>query len=112
MKLIVAMIRPETLPAIQDALADARVRLSSVGEVSDLRRKEASVYRGSEYRTSRVRLRLEVAVDEDSAVDEVVEAILRGAGAIGGRGGEEIFVMNVDTYRATAPRSMAASSRG
>jgi nitrogen regulatory protein PII len=101
MKLIVAMIRPETLLAVQEALSDTEGRLMSAGEVSDLRRPQANVYRGSQYRVSRVRLRLEIVVRNESLVDGVVEAIARGAG------GEDIFVMNLDDYRATPARAGA-----
>jgi nitrogen regulatory protein PII len=107
MKLIVAMIRPETLSTVQEALSDTGGRLMSVGEVSDLRRPQANVYRGSQYRISRVRLRLEIVVANETQVDEVVEAISRGAGTSGpGRwGGEDVFVMNLDDYRSTPSRA-------
>jgi nitrogen regulatory protein PII len=107
MKLIVAMIRPETLLAVQEALSDTDAHLMSVGEVSDLRRPHANVYRGSQYRVSRVRLRLEIVVTAEEFVDEVVSAIARGAGTNGsGRwGGEDVFVMNLDDYRPTASRA-------
>lgn len=107
MKLIVAMIRPETLLAVQEALADTEARLMSVGEVSDLRRPQANVYRGAQYRTSRVRLRLEIVVTNEAQVDEVVDSIARGAGTSGvGRwGGEDIFVMNLDDHRPAPSRA-------
>jgi len=113
MKLIVAMIRPEALPAVQEALVDTEARLASVGEVSDLRRPEPNVYRGSQYRTSRIRLRLEIMLENDAAVDEVVQTILRAAGAGGGRwSGEDLFVMNVDSYRPALAGSAAGALRG
>ena len=107
MKLIVAMIRPETLLAVQEALSDTEARLMSVGEVSDLRRPQANVYRGSQYRISRVRLRLEIVVATETMVGEVVEAIASGAGSSGaGRsGGEDVFVMNLDDYRSAPARA-------
>jgi nitrogen regulatory protein PII len=114
MKLIVAMIRPETLSAVQEALSDTEARLMSVGEVSDLRRPQANVYRGAQYRISRMRLRLEIVVGNETAVDEVVEAITRGAGTSGlGRwGGEDVFVMNLDDYRSTPSRARECAARG
>jgi len=108
MKLIVAMIRPETLLAVQEALADTEARLMSAAEVSDLRRPQANVYRGSQYRISRVRLRLEIVVADQEAVDRVVEAIGRGAGSNGSGpwGGEDVFVMDLDAYH-SAPAKAA-----
>ncbi|HUP03220.1 MAG TPA: P-II family nitrogen regulator [Bryobacteraceae bacterium] len=115
MKLIVALIRPETLLAVQDALAEVSeqvpTRLASVAEVSDLRRPEANVYRGSQYRKTRTRLRLEIMVEVDSAVDRVIEAILRGSGAGLGRSGDDIFVMRVDDWRLAAVRTTAAAAQ-
>jgi nitrogen regulatory protein PII len=107
MKLIVAMIRPETLLAVQEALSETEARLMSVGEVSDLRRPQANVYRGAQYRTSRVRLRLEIVVEDQTLVDETVEAIARGAGSgsLGPWGGEDVFVMNLDDYRSAPSRT-------
>lgn len=107
MKLIVAMIRPETLLAVQEALAGTEARLMSAGEVSDLRRPQANVYRGSQYRISRVRLRLEIVVAGQAAVDEVMEAIGRGAGTNGsGRwSGEDVLVMDLDAYHSAPSRA-------
>jgi nitrogen regulatory protein PII len=107
------MIRPETLLAVQEALADTEARLMSAGEVSDLRRPQANVYRGSQYRVSRVRLRLEIVVADQAAVDETMEAISRGAGTNGtGRwGGEDVFVMDLDAYH-SAPAKAACAMAG
>lgn len=113
MKLIVAMIRPETLLAVQEALADTEARLMSAAEVSDLRRPQANVYRGSQYRISRVRLRLEIVVPDREAVDQALEAIGRAAGGNGAGpwGGEDVFVMDLDAYR-SAPAMAACAMRG
>jgi nitrogen regulatory protein PII len=113
MKLVVAMIRPETLVAVQEALADTEARVMSASEVTDLRRPQANVYRGSQYRISRVRLRLEIVVADQQAADEAVEAIGRGAGAnaAGPWGGEDVFVMDLDAYHA-APAKAAYAMHG
>jgi len=113
MKLIVAMIRPETLLAVQEALAETEARLMSAAEVSDLRRPQAIVYRGTQYRVSRVRLRLEIVVANQEAVDEALEAIGRGAGAnrAGPWGGEDVFVMDLDAYH-SAPAKAAVAMHG
>jgi nitrogen regulatory protein PII len=112
MKLVVAMIRPETLPAVQEALADTQARLMSVGEVSDLRRPQANVYRGAPYRVSRVRLRLEIVLGNETPVDEVVAAVSRGAGGSGRWGGEDLFVLNLDDYRSAPPRTAECAMCG
>jgi nitrogen regulatory protein PII len=114
MKLIVATIRPETLSGVQEALAaaaeeGAQSRITSACEVSDLRRPERNVYRGSQYGISRLRLRLEIVVENDGAVDRVVDAVVSVAGMNGGRwNGEDLFVMNVDSYRPVARGARAA----
>jgi nitrogen regulatory protein PII len=107
MKLIVAMIRPETLLAVQDALSGTEARLMSAGEVSDLRRPQANVYRGAQYRTSRVRLRLEIVVEDQTAADEAVQAIARGAGSagLGPWAGEDVFIVNLDGYRSAPSKT-------
>ena len=74
--------------------------------MTDLRRPEAIVYRGLQYRKSRVRLRLEVVLENDAAVDDAVEAVLRAAGiGEGRRGGEDVFLMNVEDVRSMPART-------
>jgi nitrogen regulatory protein PII len=100
MKLIVAMIRPERLEAIQEALADTEACRMSVGEVCDLRHQRSNVYRGTEYHVSRPRLRLEIVVVNERLVREVVDAITRATftSDSGRLGGEDVFVMNLDDW--------------
>jgi nitrogen regulatory protein PII len=100
MKLIVAMIHHEKLEAIQEALSDTEACLMSVGEVCDLRHQRSNVYRGTEYRVSRPRLRLEIVVVNEMLVRDVVDAITRVAFTSGSRrlGGADVFVMNLDDW--------------
>jgi nitrogen regulatory protein PII len=100
MKLIVAMIRPEELEALQETLSDTDACLMSVGEVCDLRHQRSNVYRRTEYSVSPPRLRLEIVVVDKMLVRDVVEGITfiaftSGSGRLG-RG--DVFVMNLDDW--------------
>jgi nitrogen regulatory protein PII len=52
-------------------------------------------------------LRLEIVVEDQTLVDETVEAIARGAGSgsLGPWGGEDVFVMNLDDYRSAPSKT-------
>jgi nitrogen regulatory protein P-II 1 len=81
MKLIVAIIRPEKLAAVQTVLDEQDVYSLTVSEVPDCRREQSTteIYRGREFRRPATQLRLEVAVDEGSYA-AAIEAISRAAG--------------------------------
>ena len=91
MKLIVAMIRPEQLEAVQESLSETEACVISVNEVCDLRNQRSSVYRGAEYVSGRA-LRLEIVVVNEMLVREVVEAITR----VGSAG--DVFVLNLEAW--------------
>ena len=78
MKLIIAMIQPEKLAAVQAALTELKACLMSVSEVlSDGREPGCTgMYRGVGFRVRWPKLRLEIAAD-DWVVESAVEAILR-----------------------------------
>ena len=92
MKLIIAVIRPEQLQAVEGALREHDVCLMSTGQVLADARKPGptEIYRGRTVRTRPTKLRLELAVE-----DEVVEATMSaipaprppGIGAAGERRG-------------------------
>jgi nitrogen regulatory protein PII len=90
MKLIIALLRSEKLPAVQAALNQWDPYLMTVNEVLDCRRGQVvtEIYRGREVRRPVTRLRLEVAVD-DSCFDDAVGAIDRACDG-------EVFVMGLD----------------
>jgi nitrogen regulatory protein PII len=98
MRLILAIVRPDKLSAIQTALDRRDVYLLTASEVIDCRRAEGSVevYRGREVRRPATRLRLEVAVS-DEFFDEAV-AIIRHAGGSGQVGDGKVFAMGLDEY--------------
>ena len=104
MKLIIAIIRPENLAAVQAALTEREACLISVSEVLGDGREpgRTGIYRGTEFRVRRPKLRLEIAVD-DWVVEGAVEAIIR-AGSTGDSGqiGDcKVLVMQLDEYVAS-----------
>jgi nitrogen regulatory protein P-II 1 len=78
--MIIAIIGPEKMPAVQAALRSKDVRFMIVSEVFGYGREVGpiQIYRGREVRRPVSKLRVEVAVN-DVCADQVVEAIL-GAG--------------------------------
>ena len=99
MKLVVAIIRPEKLDAVQAALQEQDAWLMSVAQALGDGRGPgyAEVYRGREVQVRRPKLRLEI-VAEDHLVEGVVEAVARAA-APGGpwrNGDGQILVLPVE----------------
>jgi nitrogen regulatory protein P-II 2 len=99
MKLIIAVIRPEKLQAVEGALREHDVCLMSTGQVlADAREPgPIEIYRGRSVRTRPTKLRLELAV-EDEAVEAAVWAIRRAAttGDAAPLGDGMVFVLPVD----------------
>ena len=125
MKLIIAIIRPEDLENVQDALEEAEASLISVSEIRYGRGQRTGCYRGTEYRAMQVRLRLEIVQLNDLLVPDAIEAIGRAiSGPASSNPGEgDLLVMELDEavrLRArqyeiegnrTAPQPRAASPR-
>ena len=108
MKLILAIIRPEKLAAVQAALAHRDVRLLTVNEVFSYGREQGPVeiYRGRRVRRAVSKFRVEVMV-EDSSLSAAVEAI-RAAGFAGGSepaGDDQLFVMGLAECARSGPQS-------
>jgi nitrogen regulatory protein P-II 2 len=100
MKLIVAVIRPEKLEAVQRALNEYAVYLMTVSDVRGCGRQRGftEVYRGSEFQVRLLpKLKLEIAVN-DAFVDAAVEAIVHASrtAETGQIGDGKIFVMPLD----------------
>jgi nitrogen regulatory protein P-II 1 len=99
MKLVVAVIRPEKLEAVQAALQEAEACLLCVSQVVGDRRDDGftEIYRGREVRVPRPKLRLEIAVN-DALVQGTVEVIARAAsiGGPGRQGNGNVFVMQLE----------------
>jgi nitrogen regulatory protein P-II 2 len=100
MKLIVAIIRPEKLEAVQAALNENDVYLMTVTDVRGCGRQRGftELYRGSEFDVRLLpKLKLEIAVNE-AFVEAAVEAIVHAARTpeTGQIGDGKIFVMPLD----------------
>jgi nitrogen regulatory protein P-II 1 len=100
MKMIVAIIRPEKLEAVQHALNDRDVYLMTVSDVRGCGRQRGftEVYRGTEFVVRLLpKLKLEIAVN-DAFVEATIEAIVHAArsGDTGQIGDGKIFVMPID----------------
>ena len=100
MKLIVAIIRPEKLEAVQQALAARDVYLMTVTDVRGCGRQRGhmEVYRGAEVQSKLIpKLKLEIAVNE-SFVEATIEAIVHEArsGSPGSIGDGKIFVLPLE----------------
>jgi nitrogen regulatory protein P-II 2 len=100
MKMIVAIIRPERLEAVQKALNDFDVYLMTVSDVRGCGRQRGytEVYRGSEFQVRLLpKLKLEVGVT-DAFVEAAVEAIIHAArsGDTGKIGDGKVFVLPLE----------------
>ena len=100
MKLIVAIIRPEKLEAVQQALNERDVYLMTVSDVRGCGRQRGytEVYRSAEVQVRLLpKLKLEIAVNE-AFVEATVEAVVHAArtGETGAIGDGKIFVLPLD----------------
>jgi len=96
MKLIIAIIKPERLEAVRDALYKADVNLMTVTEVLGHGRQMGvtEVYRGAKEMENLLRkIRLEIAVNEHF-VEPTINAIMNG-GQTGAIGDGKIFVLDL-----------------
>jgi nitrogen regulatory protein P-II 2 len=99
-KLIVAIIRPEKLEAVQKALNDRDVYLMTVSDVRGcgMQRGYTEVYRSQEFQIRLLsKLKLEIAVNE-AFVEATIEAIVHSArtGDTGQIGDGKIFVLPME----------------
>src|SRR5829696_6329501 len=100
MKLVVAIIRPERLEAVQAALNERDIYLMTVSDVRGCGRQRGytEVYRGQEIQVRLLpKLKLEIAVNE-AFVEATVEAIIHSArsGDTGQIGDGKIFVLPLE----------------
>src|SRR5260370_27579641 len=100
MKLVIAIIRPEKLEAVQSALAERDVYLMTVSDVRGcgIQGGYTEVYRGTEVKVRLLpKLKLEIAVN-DAFVEATVEAIVHAArsGDTGHIGDGKIFVLPLE----------------
>ena len=99
MKMIVAIIRPEKLEEVQQALNSCDVYLMTVSDVRGCGRQRGftEVYRGAEFQVRLLpKLKLEIAV-EDACVQDTIRTIQMNA-LTGKTGDGVIFVMPLDNF--------------
>jgi nitrogen regulatory protein PII len=101
MKLIIAIIRPEKLTAVQAALREQEACLISVSEVLGNGSESGrwGMYRGTKFQMQRPKLRLEIMVD-DWVTEGTVETIIRaGSAEVSGQIGDcKVLVVQLDGY--------------
>ena len=101
MKLLKAIVRPDKVDAVKDALSAIGVTGMTVTEVRGHGKQKGhtAIYRGQEYTVNLLpKMQVEVVVGDDIA-DEVCRAII-GAGRTGEIGDGRVFVLPVDaSYR-------------
>ncbi len=100
MKLVVAIIRPEKLEAVQKALNQVDVYLMTVTDVRGCGRQRGhtEVYRGTEIQIRLLpKIKLEIAIN-DAFVDATIEAIIHAARTeeTGKIGDGKIFVLPLE----------------
>lgn len=100
MKMIVAVIRPEKLEEVQQALNEVDIYLMTVSEVRGCGRQRGftEVYRAQETVVRLLpKLKLEIAVN-DAFVEPAIEAIVQAGrtGETGKLGDGKIFVLPMD----------------
>ena len=100
MKLVKAIVRPNKVEQIKDALAACNVAGMTVTEVRGhgRQRGHAAVYRGREYEVSLLpKMKIE-AVVPDEMVEDVIDAIMSAA-RTGEIGDGRVFVIPVEESR-------------
>jgi nitrogen regulatory protein PII len=97
MKLIKAIVRPNRVDAVKDALSNNGIPGMTVTEVRGhgRQRGHSTVYRGSEYEVSLLpKMEIEVVVPDD-LVDDAIESIMDAA-RTGEMGDGRVFVIPVE----------------
>ena len=100
MKLVKAIVRPNKVDEIKDALAACSVPGMTVTEVRcyGKQRGHSAVYRGREYEVSLLpKIKIEVVVPDDM-VEDVIDAIMSAA-RTGEIGDGRVFVIPVEDSR-------------
>jgi len=100
MKLILALIQPTKLEAVQQALTRLGVTRLSVSDAMGFARQRGQIetYRGAEYETNLLRkVQIEIAVNDDS-VEQTIECLQQTArtSSEGTIGDGKIFVLPID----------------
>src|SRR5690606_38373451 len=88
MKMVVAVIQPDRLESVRQALVDAEItRMTVVRVTGHGQAKDLALYRGQEVTPDlHPKVRIEVSVNDDcvdTAVDAILQAARHGAGELG-----------------------------
>ena len=97
MKFIIAIIQPQKLDAVREALAQVGVQGLTVSEVRGFGRQKGhmEVYRGAEYEVDFIpKVKVEIITTSDM-VDKIVETIISSVNT-GKIGDGKIFVLPID----------------
>jgi nitrogen regulatory protein PII len=94
------MVRSDRLTDIQTAVARRDAYVTYVSEVTDLREPVTASYHGSHYRTYRQKMRIEIVVVNDLAVQDIIDAIAHAVSADDTErsGSGSIFVTPLDQW--------------
>ena len=99
MKLVTAILRPENLDKVREALCDVDIPGMTVTEVKGFGKQKGhtELYRGAEYVVEFLpKVKLEIAIT-DEQVEEVIETISTACKINGGKIGDgKIFVTNLE----------------
>lgn len=100
MKLIKAIVRPNRIDEVKDALSDAGISGMTVTEVRGHGRQRGhpTIYRGNEYEISLLpKVEIEVVLPDD-LVDDAIDAIMNAA-RTGEIGDGRVFVIPIEQGR-------------
>lgn len=102
MKLIIAIVSPERVEAVQEALSGFEICLMLAYHVGDLRNPVVKSYRGAEYTEPLPRIRMDIALVNELLTNDAVEAIRHAAftEGVGHFGDCNILIMPLDDARA------------
>jgi nitrogen regulatory protein PII len=95
MKLVIAVISPDKLEAVREALPEPDANVFYVNTVGDLREPIHKLYRGGRFTEPRPRLRVEIVVVNEMLLDEVIGAVISAAAA---DGHGNIFVLPLEDW--------------
>jgi nitrogen regulatory protein PII len=98
MKLITAILWPDCLAAVHDALDPSEAYVLSAAQVVDAA-FTSELYRGAEFRQPRLRSRIEIVVLNDLAAPDVIGALEREAAELGEKNCSLVLTSLVDAVR-------------
>jgi nitrogen regulatory protein PII len=100
MKLVIAVISPDKLESVREALPEPDAYIYYVNLVGDVHDPIRSSYRGGTFLEPRRRLRVEIIVVNEMLLDEVVRAVMLAASSEGGHGfrSGDIFVLPLENW--------------